>query len=729
MKNIFTHVNYFLFLITTITLGQSRVFNEINKYKKIGAPFEKINILELKENHNNFQNSEIVHSASYAFVKTSELEKIVNNNYQTIEIRIPYKNEMIDIELYRVNLFSDGFKLNTDKLININYKRGFYYRGTIKGNKNSIAAFNFFENEMNGIVSSKKYGNINIGKLLNQTEYIIYSDNDLLTKSQFTCRTTDGLNKNHSNEVLNRTISTEKCVTSYFEVGYQAYNENGNNIVATTNWITSIFNISQTLFDNDGISISLKTIFIWTVDDYFSTSSNFILPAFANARPTFNGDIGFIADIDPAALGGQASNISGLCNDKKFAYGDLLLDFDNIPTFSQPVYVVTHELGHVLGSHHTHACVWNGNNTAIDGCSTSYGGCATPETPTGTLGTIMSYCFPDFSLGFGEQPANAIIQHINSSSCIGTNCSNNCINTIGFINVFNVTQHGAIINWNDSDTSNSQWNISVVPFGSEPNWTAVGTNTFSLSQLNPNSYYEVTLKGNCTSNLNYPKHSLIFATQGDNCDGTIIYDTGGLTQGYSGNEHIIRTIMPTVPNKKIKLTFNNLNLSPWEGWLFIYDGLNTSGSLLNLLTTNGSFLSYGFGNSFNPSGNSFESQDSSGALTLEFVSSQEFSFNQIANNTGWKATISCLDNLGNNDYGDGYFDYSYSINPISQQLNIASKDFINKVEIYSIDGKLVMSKNDFGKDFFIDLSTLSSNVYITKLIFEKGLTTFKIVKQ
>ena len=49
-------------------------------------------------------------------------------------------------------------------------------------------------------------------------------------------------------------------------------------------------------------------------------------------------------------------------------------------------FVGVHEIGHLMGSRHTHDCVWNGNKTAIDAC----GGvmCDQINEP----GSIMSYC-------------------------------------------------------------------------------------------------------------------------------------------------------------------------------------------------------------------------------------------------------------------------------------------------------------------------------------------------
>ncbi len=424
----------------------------------------------------------------------------------------------------------------------------------------------------------------------------------------------------------------------------------------------------------------------------------------------------------------QAFAVGGLCTDRKFAYGDLALNFSTVPNYSYPVYIITHELGHALGSHHTHACVWNGDNTAIDGCAQTYGGCPTPTPPSDGMGTIMSYCFPSFALGFGEQPANAMIEHINNSTCLGSDCLNSCINTIDFIDITDVTQNSAIINWNDSNVSNLQWDISIVPSGNSPIWNTIYTNSYSITNLVPNTYYEVTIKGSCSNDLTYPKHSLLFATQGDNCGGTIIYDTGGQTSAYQGGEHIIRTIVPTEPNKKIKLVFNTINLVPYEGWLFIYDGMNNNGPLLNYLTNGYPYLALGFSNYFDPFGYTFESEDPSGALTLEFFSSPSYSFNPIPSNKGWKATISCLNTLGNAEL-EGFLDYSYSPNPVKDFLTIKSKDIVEVANVYNMEGKLLFSINPLSTDFKINLSTLANETYLVSLLINSNKASFKIVKE
>ena len=89
--------------------------------------------------------------------------------------------------------------------------------------------------------------------------------------------------------------------------------------------------------------------------------------------------------------------------------------------------VVTHEQGHLMGSRHTHACVWNGNNTAIDGCGPAAGygyegSCSGAPIPSGG-GTIMSYCHFEFRryqsffrIWFAAQVV--IINKYNSGACL-----------------------------------------------------------------------------------------------------------------------------------------------------------------------------------------------------------------------------------------------------------------------------------------------------------------------
>jgi hypothetical protein len=83
-----------------------------------------------------------------------------------LEFSFPYDNKTITVQLYRVNLFTDDFKVVTDQSNGegVNYSPGIYYQGIVKGDAHSLAAVSFFDGEMMGVVSTDDYRNINIGK-------------------------------------------------------------------------------------------------------------------------------------------------------------------------------------------------------------------------------------------------------------------------------------------------------------------------------------------------------------------------------------------------------------------------------------------------------------------------------------------------------------------------------------------------------------------------------------
>ncbi len=191
--------------------------------------------------------------------------------------------------------------------------------------------------------------------------------------------------------------------------------------------MTGVFNQSAAIYSNESVPISISEIFVWTsTSPYNGTSSGVQLNQFQNTRTSFNGDIAHLVDLQNQ--GGVAAGFNGLCNANRSqsqCYSGIHSTFSDVPTYSWTVDVFTHEMGHLFGSRHTHACVWNGNGTAIDGCSgATEGGCPLPGIPPGG-GTIMSYCHlqsvgKNFSLGFGTQPGNVIRNVFNNAGCLGT---------------------------------------------------------------------------------------------------------------------------------------------------------------------------------------------------------------------------------------------------------------------------------------------------------------------
>lgn len=161
---------------------------------------------------------------------------------------------------------------------------------------------------------------------------------------------------------------------------------------------------------------------VWTqTDPYVNVSGGDVILLFRSTRDTYEGDMAHLISTR-TDVGARAAR-SGLCN-KDFAYAatGLFPTVIPLPTYSWNVHAFTHEIGHNFGSRHTHACAWNNNNTAIDGCRPTEGSCSNPGVPE-EGGTIMSYCHVNpvgvnFNLGFGPQPGDLMRSNYQSATCL-----------------------------------------------------------------------------------------------------------------------------------------------------------------------------------------------------------------------------------------------------------------------------------------------------------------------
>jgi hypothetical protein len=733
MKKIFTIASLLSFVFL---FAQNEVAKKIQDLENQRTVFKPFSVLNLSQVNTNNDLDRVVSNATFAKIRTATVNNIVVNKYEFIELTIPYNGTIVTLDLYKVNLFSNGFQIDTDKNKNIAYQSGVHYRGIVKGDYNSIASFNFFDNELNGIVSSNELTNLVIGKLAkksNTTDYIVYADSNLKQSSGFDCSFKDPetLHSDHQNPEANRDIISTRCVTMYFEIDYDLYQQNSEDTTATTNWLTSVFNNVQTLYSNNGITISLKSMFIWTTQDPYEgigTSSSDYLFKFNEVRPTFNGDVGQLVGIDPGGLGGVAVGINGLCSQDNFSYSDVNnLNIATVPTYSWTVQVITHEFGHLLGSRHTHSCAWNGNNTAIDNCASSalgssaegYSCRTTPLTiPSTTVkGTIMSYCHLvsgvgiNFNNGFGPQPAAAILAAVDGGPCLSTDCINTCINSISSISIDAIGTNTATVTWLDSGAF-TEWKVRVYPFGGTPGaWVNVTTTNYPVIGLNSNSYYVVEISPSCTSGLEIGGRKLIFVTAADFCNGVEFTDTGGSTGNYTDMETVIRTIIPNVPNNAIVLSFIDFSLELNYDYLYVYDGNSTAAPLLNVGGSTGI-----------DTPGPYTSSATDGSLTVKFYSDQGVV------DAGFVADISCTPNLSVNNV-NGYIDFSYYPNPTNGKVAITSKTLMSEVTVYNVTGQLLYENKINALNTNVDLVSFAIGTYFFKLKFDGDKeVNFKVIR-
>ncbi|KAA1242113.1 M12 family metallo-peptidase [Aquimarina sp. RZ0] len=356
-------------------------------------------------------------------LNTQKLKSTASNAPSTMNFAIPgqSKSSMI-LELVKVNITSDNFELvemPSGKRIQPN-KTIAHYRGIVQGKPNSIAAISLLDGEVTGLISiDGDKGNLVLGKLDNSAEHIIYKDENLIHLNNFTCNTEADFSGYSEEQLSDPSLNKAErnCVKVFFDIGNDVVRDKGGSQEAS-DYLQAVFNQVAILYANDEMTVKIGEINAWTEQNPFSGLRDY--SRYRENNGLNGSDLGHFVTYN---FSGGVAYLNSVCN-RNFRYGvsGIGKSFREVPRFSFTVEVIAHELGHNLGSNHTQACVWNGNNTAIDGCSSVEGNCARPGVPDGG-GTIMSYCHLtregiNFSKGFGVQPGNVIRNTIAAARCL-----------------------------------------------------------------------------------------------------------------------------------------------------------------------------------------------------------------------------------------------------------------------------------------------------------------------
>lgn len=375
------------------------------------------------------------------------LERIIKDNLPEMEIDVPVGETLLTLQLIR---YKDQ-QQNVDRLQRTGKTKpteAFYY-GVIKGQQNSLVAVSFFNKNIMGVIANK-VGYYTLGKSgpydATGDEYVLYNEKDMKFKKNFYC----GMDEKALLQSVSRitepnsiTGTAEKCIKVYIEADYSLYQKFGS-ILSTKMYVQSLFQIVRTIFLNESINIYCDSIKVWsTIDPYASaTDLSTMLTAFSSNLATtgYPGDLAHLLSARIVAGGyGAAPSLNVLCDpnlSQRIAVSTglaYLAPAVSLPMPGEPM-LMAHEIGHDLGSPHTHQCAWNGNCTAIDGCSTVVNYCSTCVAPSPlypTLGgTVMSYCNLqavglNIVNGFGIQPGNLIRARVAAVTCLST-CASDC---------------------------------------------------------------------------------------------------------------------------------------------------------------------------------------------------------------------------------------------------------------------------------------------------------------
>ncbi len=360
-----------------------------------------------------------------------------------ITLVLPTAEGKLVLDLVPAKNFSDGFAVHhAEDGRTAEVDRGTHFWGIVRGDVHSLAAISVFDHEVVGSIGSEK-GNIVIGAISGaaQQVHILYNDRDLKANSNFTCLTDEDKHQIGEKHVGGTPeIGPTNCVRMFVETDFTLFQNKGS-VANVTSYMTGVFSQVSAMYTNELINLVLHDLFVWSTNDpYTGPASGDYLNQFRTAKNgVFNGDLAHLVGIH--GLGGIAY-LDVLCNGEySVGYSSINSTYSNVPTYSWTIMVLTHEIGHNLGSPHTHACAWNGNNTAIDGCGPTAGyseGC-TAAVPVGG-GTVMSYCHLlgtgiNLSLGFGPQPGDRVRTETYNAPCLaacgggGGTCTYNTYNS------------------------------------------------------------------------------------------------------------------------------------------------------------------------------------------------------------------------------------------------------------------------------------------------------------
>jgi len=366
----------------------------------------------------------------------------------SVSLALPFEHTVLLLELKKKKITADRFTvieaLADGSRREVAYEDGVFYQGVVSGsNGRSFATISIFNDQVAGIIADGQ-SNIVLGTIEkngNPTEeYVLYRENALQIANPNNCFTSDvpvdGIQTREMDDPQPTVNAVGEPVDIYFECDYRFYQDKSSSTTNVINYVLGFFNNTELLYANENIKIQVSQILVWTTQDPEAAaglnSSSAVLSSFSNrmSSASYIGD--YAAFLSTRSLGGGIAWLtSNACTAGKYyrcSVSGINNTYANFPTYSWTVEVVTHELGHNLGSNHTQWCGWPGG--ALDNCvATEPSPAGAPACPRGPQptngGTIMSYCHLtstgiNFNNGFGALPGQKIRDYVSARTCFGT---------------------------------------------------------------------------------------------------------------------------------------------------------------------------------------------------------------------------------------------------------------------------------------------------------------------
>lgn len=386
--------------------------------------------------------------ADYYLLDKTQLKKVLDDRPSFFRQSLTIRGKRITISFEKINILAPGFKVttNTGKIIYPDTEQMLHYRGQIEGDDQSWVSISLDENEISYLITSRQ-GNYEISKTNNELYTGYYSKDQLKTTPYNSVHDADeAITKSVDVLNVNSGARSGNCIEVYIEVDNFTRTQLGGT-PNTTTWVRRVFANVVSVYSLHQVPLVISQINIWeTPDPYASINDisgvrNLFVTTLQN---NYTGRLAHLFTLRNLG-GGIANGIGGYCNSYPTYPGPQCISTSlssavtNFPNYSFNTYVIAHEMGHVLGLRHTHACVWNNAFVQVDDCGNVYA-TNSGDTPEGAScynvsnpilpsagGTIMSNCNLlggigiNLSEGFGDLPGKLLYQKYVYASCLTGN--------------------------------------------------------------------------------------------------------------------------------------------------------------------------------------------------------------------------------------------------------------------------------------------------------------------
>jgi len=418
-------------------------------------------------------------------LNTAILVQLMQQRPATIQLSIPItSSKSIVCELVKISLGNIKFTENGVDIIE-NVKIPVTYRGVVAG-ETAINNVTLTVNDdylsltaaMDGLVLQVTKGDEeskSVYRLYNSAK-VKFPDVPFTscgTKNNGSSQTASGIKLNGIPPATPTAVQ-DKCVGVFVDCFDSLYYWRDSSKQQTINYVYELFNYVTAGYYNELINLQITTINVWTTPDPYrgDTRENALYDLAAQWQDNFWGNICVGLDYSPSqrirsgiadgigkvkAIAANTcpvyshagtDSVSACCYNELNYVGFSTQNFPTGPnTTGAQVYLVMHEIGHLLGARHTQWCGWKLTSNpdtfgALDSCAAteainnSTPPCPKGQPPPANGGTIMSYCtagvggnFINYRNGFGTLPGNAIRNFVDQSACI-LNCSD-CFGLFG----------------------------------------------------------------------------------------------------------------------------------------------------------------------------------------------------------------------------------------------------------------------------------------------------------